>query len=98
MSVLTAVGPHVFHWPGDEDVEADPAVLADQLTEIGAVSIARLFREFPDTHIRRRASWGSNAGRQCQMKVPPGPEGLRVVYKRNRVSECSQQMRDGTKP
>jgi len=43
MPVLTAVGPHVFHWPGNEDVEADPAVLADQLTEIGAVGIIPMY-------------------------------------------------------
>ncbi len=39
MAILTAVGPHVFHWPGADGAEKDPKVLVADLLEIGAVGI-----------------------------------------------------------
>lgn len=43
MAVLTALGPHVFHWPGAHDAETHPEAIAAALVEIGAAGIIPMY-------------------------------------------------------
>jgi hypothetical protein len=43
MAILTAAGPHVFHWPGADHAETDPEVIALALVEIGAAGIIPMY-------------------------------------------------------
>lgn len=43
MAILTAVGPHVFHWPGADDAETAPEAIVADLGKIGAAGIVVMY-------------------------------------------------------